>query len=31
MTYRFIDQPKDQWPVRWLCKTLEVSPAGYYA
>jgi transposase InsO family protein len=31
MTYRFIDQHKDQWPVRWLCETLEVSPAGYYA
>src|SRR5215472_3749560 len=31
MTYRFIDQHKDQWPVCWLCETLEVSPAGYYA
>jgi len=31
MTYRFIDQYKDQWPVRWLCETLEVSPASYYA
>jgi hypothetical protein len=31
MTYRFIDQYKDQWPVRWLCQTLEVSAAGYYA
>jgi putative transposase len=31
MTYRFIDQHKDQWPVRVLCKTLEVSPASYYA
>jgi putative transposase len=31
MTYRFIDQHKDQWPVRLLCETLEVSPAGYYA
>jgi transposase InsO family protein len=31
MTYRFIDQHKDQWPVRWLCETLEVSPASYYA
>jgi len=30
MTYRFIDQHKDQWPVRLLCETLEVSPAGYY-
>jgi putative transposase len=31
MTYRFIDQHKDQWPVRLLCETLEASPAGYYA
>jgi putative transposase len=31
MTYRFIDQHKDQWPVRLLCETLEVAPAGYYA
>jgi hypothetical protein len=31
MTFRFIDQHKDQWPVRLLCDTLEVSPAGYYA
>ena len=31
MTYHFIDQHKDQWPVRLLCETLEVSPAGYYA
>jgi putative transposase len=31
MTYRFIDQHKDQWPVRWLCQTLGVSPASYYA
>lgn len=31
MTYRFIDQHRDQWPVRWLCQTLGVSPARYYA
>jgi putative transposase len=31
MTYRFIDHHKDQWPVRWLCQTLGVSPARYYA
>jgi len=31
VTYRFIDQHKGQWPVRLLCQTLEVSPAGYYA
>jgi putative transposase len=31
VTYRFIDDHKDQWPVRLLCHTLEVAPAGYYA
>ena len=31
MTYRFIDEHRRQWPVRLLCETLEVSPAGYYA
>jgi putative transposase len=31
MTYRFIDTHKGQWPVRWLCETLEVCPASYYA
>jgi putative transposase len=31
MTYRFIDEHKHQWPVRWLCETLEVSPSAYYA
>ena len=31
MTFRFIDAHQDQWPVRVLCETLEVSPAGYYA
>jgi transposase InsO family protein len=31
VTCRFIEQHKDQWPVRLLCATLEVSPAGYYA
>jgi putative transposase len=31
MTYRFIDEHRDQWPVRLLCETLEVSAAGYYA
>src|SRR5437660_10648590 len=31
MTFRFIDEHKDRWPVRLLCQTLEVSPAGYYA
>ncbi len=31
MTFCFIDNHKDQWPVRLLCDTLEVSSAGYYA
>lgn len=31
MTYRFIDEHRQHWPVRLLCETLEVSPAGYYA
>jgi putative transposase len=31
MTFRFIDEHREQWPVRLLCETLEVSPAGYYA
>ena len=31
MTFRFIEAHQDQWPVRLLCETLEVSPAGYYA
>jgi transposase InsO family protein len=31
MTFRFIDQHKEQWPVRLLCKALGVSAAGYYA
>jgi putative transposase len=31
MTFRFIEEHKDHWPVRLLCDTLEVSPAGYYA
>jgi putative transposase len=31
VNYRFIEAHKDRWPVRLLCETLEVSPAGYYA
>jgi putative transposase len=30
MTFRFIEEHRDQWPVRLLCETLEVSTAGYY-
>jgi len=29
--FRFIDEHRDQWPVRLLCDALDVSPAGYYA
>ena len=31
MTFRFIDEHRDQWPVRVLCDALDVSAAGYYA
>ena len=31
MTFPFIEEHKDLWPVRLLCDALEVSPAGYYA
>src|SRR5262249_13231160 len=31
VSFRFIDEHKGRWPVRLLCETLEVSPAGYYA
>ena len=31
MTYSFIHDHCDQWPVRVLCAALDVSPAGYYA
>jgi putative transposase len=31
VTFRFIDEHREQWPVRLLCEALDVSPAGYYA
>src|SRR5262249_49133126 len=31
MTFRFIEEHRQRWPVRLLCETLGVSPAGYYA
>jgi hypothetical protein len=31
MTFRFIHEHPDEWPVRLLCTALEVSPAGPYA
>jgi putative transposase len=31
MTFYFIAEHRSRWPIRLLCQTLEVSPAGYYA
>ena len=31
MSFRFIEDHRDRWPVRLMCAVLEVSPAGYYA
>ncbi|MBX9580552.1 MAG: IS3 family transposase, partial [Gemmataceae bacterium] len=31
MTYRFIADNADEWPVTWMCEGLEVSASGYYA
>ena len=31
MSFRFIEDHRDAYPVRVLCTVLEVSPAGYYA
>jgi transposase InsO family protein len=31
VTFRFIEGHQGPWPVRVLCQTLGVSPAGYYA
>jgi transposase InsO family protein len=31
VTYRFIWGHQETWPIRVMCATLEVSPAGYYA
>lgn len=31
MTFPFIQEHCDRWPVRLLCDALDVSPAGYYA
>ena len=31
MTFRFIEEHRDCWPVGQMCETLEVSTAGYYA
>jgi putative transposase len=31
VTFAFIEDHKETWPVRLMCDALEVSPAGYYA
>ena len=31
MTFRFIADNADAWPVAWMCEALEVSTSGYYA
>ena len=31
MRFQFIDDHRDEFPVRRMCKVLEVSPSGYYA
>jgi putative transposase len=28
--YRFIEEHRSQWPVRLMCRLLQVSPGGYY-
>ena len=31
MRYQFIDDDRDDWPVRVMCRVLRVSPSGFYA
>ena len=31
MRFQFIDDHRDEFPVRRMCKVLQVSPSGYYA
>jgi transposase InsO family protein len=31
VTFRFIADHTDEWPVAWMCEALEVSASGYYA
>ncbi len=31
MSFRFIEDHRDRYPIRLMCAVLEVSPAGYYA
>jgi transposase InsO family protein len=31
LTFEFIAENADEWPVTWMCEALEVSASGYYA
>jgi transposase InsO family protein len=31
LTFQFIAEHHQQWPVSWMCEALEVSESGYYA
>ena len=31
MTFAFIAENAEEWPVTWMCQALEVSASGYYA
>ena len=31
MSFRFIRDHADRWPIRLMCRVLEVSASGYYA
>jgi putative transposase len=31
LTFRFIAEHADEWPVTWLCEAMEVSASGFYA
>ena len=31
MKYAFIKAHRSAWPIRWLCRQLDVHPSGYYA
>ena len=31
MRFRLIEDHREIWPVRVMCKALSVSPSGYYA
>ena len=31
MTFRFIAQNAEEWPLAWMCDALEVSESGHHA